>query len=408
MTASEPSERAEGPLHGIRVIELSSWVMAPACGAILAAYGADVIKVEPAGSADPSRGTRRVMVDGEPIEGGFELANNAKRGIQLDLGSDAAIEVLHRLLAPADVFLTNVRHAPLERAGIAAEALRARHPNLIIAHATGYGPSGRDSGRPAFDELAYWSRAGIAATLAADGDPPVQLQGALGDMPASAMLCAGILMALFRRERAGGGAIVDVSLYGAGLWSNGWALQSVLLGAPDLPARGRRHRVNPLYTNYRCADGRWVQFAMFQTERYWEPLCAALGRPELASDERFASHEALLAHSYEAVLELEQVVGSLTLDDLGPRLDERDLPWSPIFSLSDIVDDEQARANGYLVSKQHRSGAQITSIAPPFQLRGQELHFAPAPEVAQHQEEVLQEAGYDWDDIQALRRRGAF
>lgn len=397
-----------GPLDGIRVVELASWVMAPACGAILSAHGADVVKIEPAGSADPSRGTRSLPVGDALIEGGFELANNAKRSIQLDLASDAGVEVLHRLLERADVFLTNVRSRSLERTGIDAQTLHARYPRLIVAHATGYGRLGDDSNRPAFDELAYWSRSGIARTLATDDDPPVQLQGALGDMPSSAMLCAGILLALFRREREGGGAIVDLSLYGAGIWSNGWALQSVLLGAPDGPSRSRRHRPNPMYTSYRCADGRWVQLAMFQPDRFWRPLCEAVGRPELANDERFATREELLAHSYEAVLELEEAIGALTLDVLARQLDERDLPWSPIFSMSDVASDEQARLNGYIVTKRHRSGVEMDSIAPPFQLRGEQLRFEPAPEVAQHQEEVLLEIGYDWDEIAALRRRGAF
>ncbi len=395
------------PLHGMTVVELSSWVMVPACGAILASYGADVIKIEPAGSADPARYGRR-EVDGATVEPGFELANGGKRSIQLNLASEAGQEVIGRLLERADVFITNVRARSLRRSGIDAEALHERYPKLIVAHGTGYGPKGPDADRPAFDELAYWSRGGIGHVLMTDDDPPVQLQGAMGDLPSAVTMVAGIMTALFRREREGVGSIVDVSLYASGMWANAWLLQDVLLGGPEPHARGRRYRANPLYTTYQCADGAWVQFAMFQTDRYWRPVCEVVGRPELADDERFSSHAELIAHSQEAVLELQGAIRAMTLDELGPRLDEHDLPWSPIFSLTDIANDEQARVNGYVTRKLHRSGVEIDTVAPPFSLRDVPFDLGPSPEVGQHLEEVLLECGYGWDDIERLREAGAF
>jgi crotonobetainyl-CoA:carnitine CoA-transferase CaiB-like acyl-CoA transferase len=395
------------PLEGIRVVELASWVMAPACGAILSAYGAEVVKVEPAGSGDPSRGST-IEVEGEQIESGFELANNRKRSIQLDLGSEAGQEVMHRLLRHADVFLTNVRHKSLERATLAPAALAGRYPDLIIAHATGYGTQGSAVDRASFDELAYWSRGGMASSLRIEGGPPVGLAGAMGDLPSAVALVAGISLALYRREREGCGGIVDVSLYQCGMWANGWLLQQALLGAPARVRRGREHAHSPLYNSYVCRDEKWVQFAMLQPRRYWRPLCEAIGRPELAEDERFATHEALLEHASEAVREIEQTIGEMDRDDLGRRLDARDLPWSPIFDSADIIADEQARQNGYIVRKTHRSGREIESLSPPFHLRGVELAFGPAPESGQDTEIILSEAGYGWDEIEALRDRGAF
>jgi crotonobetainyl-CoA:carnitine CoA-transferase CaiB-like acyl-CoA transferase len=412
MTSDEPGAGAEdvsadGPLKGITVVEMASWVMVPACGAILSAYGADVIKVEPAGSADPARYGRR-EVDGEPVEPGFELVNNRKRSVQLDLSTAAGQEVMHRLLERADVFISNVRAKSLERSGIDPDALHARYPELVIAHGSGYGPEGADSDRPAFDELAYWSRGGIGHALMTDDDPPVQLQGAMGDMPSGVHMVAGVMMALFRRERGEGGSIVDVSLYASGIWANGWLLQDVLLGGPEPSARGRRYRLNPLYTNYQCSDGSWIQFAMFQTDRYWPPVCEVVGRPELIDDERFATHADRIANSHAAVLELQEAIRRMKLEEIGPLLDERDLPWSPIFSLTDIANDEQARVNGYIVSKQHRSGVAIDVLAPPFSLRDVDIEMGPAPEVGQHLEEALLEVGYSWDDIDRLRNEGAF
>ncbi|MDA1001983.1 MAG: CaiB/BaiF CoA-transferase family protein [Chloroflexi bacterium] len=397
----------EAPLAGIRVIELASWVMAPAAAAVLAAYGADVIKIEPAGSGDPSRGST-VTVDGKAIEAGFELANNRKRSVHLDLATDAGREITHRLMAASDVFVTNVRARALERAGLSAAALAERYPRLIVAHATGYGTAGEDVDRPAFDELAYWSRGGIAATLRVDDGEPVGLVGAMGDLPSAISLVAGITTALFRRERTGRGAIVDVSLFQNGMWANGWMLQQALVGAAPRPHRGREHAFSPLYNSYRCRDGRWLQFAMLQPARFWAPLCAALDRDDLRTDERFARPAALLAHAREAIAELDGAIAGFELEDLGARLDARDLPWSPILELGDVVADEQARANGYIVAKQHRSGRTVETLAPPFALRGVALQFGPAPEAGQHTEAVLAEHGYSWEQIAELRERGAF
>ncbi len=396
-----------GALAGVRVVELASWFMVPGCASILASSGADVVKIEPAGSADPAR-YNRITIDGEAIEVAFELVNNRKRSIQLDLSSQAGLEVIERLLAQADIFVTNVRAQSLERMGIDAEQATARHPRLIYAHGTGYGTEGEIAGRPAFDELAYWSRGGIGAALQTDDGSPVQLYGAMGDLPSAVALVAGVALALFRREREGRGAIVDVSLYHAGLWTNGYAVAAALAGSPPGPGRGRRYRINPLYTNYRCADGAWLQFAMFQTDRYWGPVCEAVGRPELIADERFSSHQLRLDNGVQAFDELQSAIGALSREALGPRLDERDLPWSPIFTAADAAGDEQARANGYFVAKEHRSGRTLETVASPVRLRDEPMQLGPAPEVGQHLEEVLLELGYGWGEIEELRERGAF
>ena len=400
-------DASKPPLAGVRVVEVASWVMVPSAGAILAANGADIVKVEPSGSADPSRATT-FEIDGDVIEPGFELSNSGKRGITLDLQNEAGQEVLHRLLDGADVFLTNVRSAALERAGLLPEALHARYPELIIGHGTGYGRAGAEANRPAFDELAYWARGGIGRTLAPADEPPVQLVGAMGDMPSGVALVAGVMTALFRRERGEGGSIVDVSLLGAGLWTNGWELQQALIGQPRRPTQPRESRLSPLYNCYRCGDGRWVQFAMYQAGRYWHPLCEALGRDDLADDERFQDFASILEHAIEAREALEETLGSLTLDELAPLLDAADLPWAPVSSLEEIVDDEQVRANGLILSRRHRSGRMIDVPAPPFRLRNAPLTLGPAPEVGQHREELLLELGYGWPDIERLANNGAF
>src|SRR5690606_5614770 len=161
-----------------------------------------------------------IDVDGVPVEAGVELANSRKRSIHLDLGSEGGRSIMHRLLGRADVFVTNVRADALERATLSPSDLEVRYPKLVVAHATGYGTHGPDIGRPAFDELAYWSRGGIASTLKIGSEAPVGLVGAMGDLPSAVTLVAGVMMALFQRSREGRGAIVDVSLYQCGMWAN--------------------------------------------------------------------------------------------------------------------------------------------------------------------------------------------
>lgn len=409
MTEDEDRSLRTGALSGIKVVEMASWMMAPSAGAILAAYGADVIKVEPAGGADASRGNRAADAAAPQIDLSFEAFNGGKRGIQLNIASEAGREVLKRLLARSDVFITNVRLPSLEKYGLDPECVVRENPHLVVAMATGYGPKGPDRDRPAFDELAYWARGGIAEALATDDGPPVQLSGAMGDLPSGTALVAGIMMALFRREREGCGSVVDVSLYGAGLWTNALRLQRALYaGEGPLRGRGRLYRANPLYTIYRCKDGKWVQFAMFQIGRYWPLVCQAIGRPDLLEDERFSTPKALSTNSIAAVREIQAEIEKKSVREWQPVLDSLDLPWSPIFDGEDICADEQARVNGYILTREHRSGQKVEVIAPPFQLRGLEMSLKSAPETGQHTEEVLLELGYSWDEIGRIREAGAF
>lgn len=393
------------PLAGIKVLELASWVMAPAAAGLMANFGADVIKIEPAGGGDPSRGSTAI-VQGTVIEPGFELANGGKRSVQIDVASATGQRAVYEILAGCDVFVTNVRASGLERAGLTPSVLAERYPRLIIAHATGYGPLGAHANRPAFDELAYWSRSGIAAILRRGSDDPVGLVGAMGDLPSASALLSGILMALLRRHQTGRGGIVDVSLLQCGLWTNGWALQPALAGAARRPRGDRLHPMSPLYTMYQCRDGEWVQLAMPQPDRYWGVFCEAIGRPELATDERFANRAALIANAPEAAALIQETFSHLGIEEVTQILDRADVPWSPILEVPDVLADEQSRVNGYITSKAHRSGVQIETIGPPFSLRGTSPLLRPAPEAGQDTELVLSELGLSWDEIASVRGTG--
>lgn len=386
------------PLSGLRVVELASWIMAPTSTALMAMFGADVIKIEPADSADPLRGSQHI-IDENPIELGFEMANAGKRSIQANVSTATGKQIVEKLLASADIFVTNVRTTSLARLGLLPEDVHRRFPKLIVAHATGYGNAGPDRDRPAFDELGYWSRAGIARTLAAGSARPVPLYGAMGDLPSAVALFAGVLLALHRRERAGVGSIVDASLYSAGMWMNGWGLQEVLAGVKTHRDDGTRKIVNPLYQAYECEGGKWLQLAMFQTDRYWASFCTTINRQDLIAAEAFSSHAVRCQNGRQAVEEIQASIQMKPIEYWGPKFDAEDFPWSPIFTMEDVASDPQARENRYIVSKTHRSGVQLETVAPPFRIRGLDELIESAPELGQHTEEVLLTLGLSWEEI---------
>ena len=246
-------------LRGIKVVEMATWIFAPMAACVLGELGADVIKVEPH-DGDPMRGlVPRVRGDVDWI---WELANRNKRGVALDVRSDDGRAALGRLLADADIFIVNLRRGALERLGIDYESLRESHPRLIYAHATGYGVEGPDIDRPAFDELAYWARGGFMSVLGPPDSEPVRLVGAMGDLPSAMNIAAAIFAALYQRERSGEGQYLSCSLYGGGIWTNGFAIQAALATGQQLPRTDRYSSFNPLYNSYRAADGKWLQLAM--------------------------------------------------------------------------------------------------------------------------------------------------
>ena len=392
-------------LHGIKVVEMATWIFAPMAACVLGELGADVVKVEPHGG-DPMRGLiPRVRGHVDWI---WELANRNKRGVALDVRSAESAEVLGRLLDDADIFIVNLRRGALERLGIDYESLRERHPRLIYAHATGYGTEGPDIDRPAFDELAYWARGGFMSVLGAPESEPVRLVGAMGDMPSAMNIAAAIFAALYQRERSGEGQYLSCSLYGGGIWTNGFAIQAALATGQQLPRTDRYSSFNPLYNSYRAADGKWMQLAMIQEERFWAPFVEAIDLPILRDDERFASADSRREHIREVVELIERRIAEEPRSHWAAIFDANDFPWAAAADELEIAADPQAAANGYVRTVEHRSGRELKVVGQPFQLeRAPSAHYRSAPELGEHTELVLEELGYDWEAIAQLKQAGA-
>ena len=405
MNDVNPPNAPDAPLlAGLRVVEMATWLFGPMSACVLGELGADVVKVEPH-EGDPMRGLiHRVRDD---VDWVFELANRNKRSIALDVRSSAGNEALRRLLADADVFIVNLRRGALERLGIDYESIKATHPRLIYAHATGYGTEGPDIDRPAFDELAYWARGGFMETLGTADREPVRLVGAMGDLPSAMNITAAIFVALYQRELSGRGQHVTCSLYGGGIWANGFAVQGALATGENFPRGDRYDAFNPLYNSYRASDGKWMQLAMIQEARFWQPFAEAVALPALLEDGRFAEPANRRRHIREAVELIEQRIAEQPRDHWAAIFDANDFPWAPAADTVEIANDPQAWANGYAQTMQHKDVGDFSVVGLPFRIEHAPAHnYVSAPDLGEHTELVLEQLGYDWDAISRLKADG--
>jgi crotonobetainyl-CoA:carnitine CoA-transferase CaiB-like acyl-CoA transferase len=379
-----------GPLRGYRVIELGIWVAGPAAASMLADWGADVIKIEsPAG--DPNRHALRHIGVDNVSSPAFALDNRGKRGVVLDLKTEPGRQALGTLLDGADVFVTNLRPRALERLGLDPATLRERYPRLVVATLTSFGWLGPDRDRAGYDVSAFWARSGMAARMLPAGSPPPPPRPAVGDRMAATALVAGITAALLDRVRTGHGDVVDVSLLRTGLYCNGSDLSIQQAFGKRARTRPREDYESPLYNCYRTADGRWLWLVALEGDRHWPGLAAALGRPGLADDPRFAGRQDRRANGRALIGELDAIFAARTLQQWSRALDEADVWWGPVLDLDEAAADPQAAATGAWVDI-----AGERSVATPvrFWQAGTSQQRA-APAFGEHTAEVLgREAAY--------------
>jgi crotonobetainyl-CoA:carnitine CoA-transferase CaiB-like acyl-CoA transferase len=395
-----------GPMEGVKVVEVGQWVAGPAAAAVLGDWGADVVKIEPP-EGDPFRGLLSALGAGE-MSPPFELDNRNKRSVALNLALAEGREIAGRLVDGADVLVTNARPAALARAGLDFATVSERNPRLVYAHVTGYGLTGEDSDRAAYDVGAFWSRAGVAASLTPDGSPLPYQRGGMGDHMAGLAAAGAVSAALFARERTGEGQLVSVSLLRIGMYMLGWDINMALrLGFPTTPITVAAPP-NPLITAYEAGDGKRFWMLGLQADRHWPDVLRAVERPEWAEDERFSSIMARFQHAAELVSELNAIFASRSLAEWGPILDREDVWWAPVQHAHETVDDPLARAAGGFVPVPVEGGDPVEMVASPVDFGG--TPWAPRsmpPEFAQHTEEVLLELGHDWDRIIELKELGA-
>ena len=398
-----------GPLEGIKVVEITMFQQGPVAGMRLGDLGADVIKVE-AKTGDPARGFMKIIGAMAGLKGNnyyFEHSNRNKRSVVLDLKSPRGMEVFLKLIDKADVFLNNMSiRAPMSM-GIGPEQLLARNPRLIYAHASGWGRKGPDAQELSFDYTGI-ARSGLMMACGERGTPPTQILPGIGD-EIGGLICAwAITAALYAREKTGKGQVVDTSLMGSLIAGLGFILAAPAILGQEFPREKRAEAGNPVYCHYCCSDGKWLAIAHLDPNRYWPKICKALEMEDLVDDPRFNSIEARGRNAKQLVAILDAKFATKPRDEWMKILKEAECIFTPIQSLTEVTKDPQACANEYFINVEHPGWGKLKMVGFPWNFSETPASWQrPAPELGQHTDEVLLEAGYTCEEIDSFRKEGA-
>ncbi|MDT5013516.1 MAG: hypothetical protein QOH57_5133 [Mycobacterium sp.] len=389
-------------LSGIRVVELAAWTFVPAAGAVLADWGADVIKVEHPETGDPQRGliSSGLVTGAGGVNHFIEQPNRGKRSIGLDTSTPDGLELLMKLIETADVFVTNLLPDSRQRMGIDVEQVRARNPKIIYARGHGYGVRGDLSSQGGFDLAAYWARGGIGeAYSTGDGSyPPIQ-RPAFGDSYGGLAIAAGIAGALVKRERTGEPSVVDVSLLNAAIWQLGPDVVGAGVTGQDIPKFNLDEMPNPVASIYKTRDNRFIAFVLLQADRFWSDFCTRLGRPELIGDERFASAVARFGNRQECIAELRRSFESEDLSHWEKAFEGFDGVWDVMHTAHEVHSDPQVIANGYLPRVTDHRDNEFALAASPVQFDETPLALTCAPDHGADTDALLAELGFNEDEI---------
>ena len=397
-----------GALEGVKVVGFTQVVAMPACCAILADWGADVIKVEPLWG-DWQRNFVSFMntpllfkYPAGDIQIHFELLNRNKRSVALNLNEAKAREIMLKLLEDADVFVANYSIDVLEKFGLDYPSIKDRFPGLIHCLLTGYGTKGPLRLERGYDYAAAWSHGGPMMMIGEPGSAPPPQRPGLMDMVTGSHMVGGICAALYHKEKTGKGQSLELSLYNVAVWSMGPDMQSALLGYP-LPKADRLRAPNPMYNTYQSKDGKWAMLAN-PTQDYWAPFCLALGKPEWIEDPRYNTMESRVLHCEELIRQLDRIMATCTMEEWEKIFRTHDIIFGVGQTPAEICNDEQAIANDFFTEMEHPVGGKIKYLNSTIKFSETPAKIRKvAPPLGSHTEEVLLEHGYSWDDISAFK-----
>jgi len=375
----------QGPLHGVKVVELGVWVAGPAATGIMADWGANVVKVEPP-AGDPQRAVFGALgVADQKGVPPFEIDNRGKRSVVADLRQPEGLATLMTLLEHADVFVTNVRPAGLARLGLDASTLTGKFPRLIYGVITGYGLDGPDVDRAGYDIGAFWARSGLAHTTVAPDELPPAIRSGQGDHTTALALASGVMAALFDRERTGKGRVVSTSLLRTGMYTLGWDIGVFLRYGKRQSTKPSRENPAPLMNCYRAGDGRAFWLLGLEADRHFPGLLAAIDRGDLAEVENFKNARARSVHAAQFTAELDAHFATQSYEYWTTRFDAHDVWWAPLNSIAEAVEDEQVLASGAIVAMTPRPGeAPYRAVNSPVDFSGYAPMYGPVPELGEH------------------------
>jgi crotonobetainyl-CoA:carnitine CoA-transferase CaiB-like acyl-CoA transferase len=391
---------------GLKVVDLASFIAGPSAAVILSDFGADVIKVEPP-NGDIWRIGHQVPPQPQAKDAyPWHLANRNKRGITLDLKSPSASQVLEKLVKWADVFIVNTPHPARKKLNLEYDDIVQWNQRLIYADITGFGEKGPDANLPGFDITSYWARSGLLSMTRDAGAPPTWPVAGSGDNATAVGLYSAIVTALYRRERTGKGSYVTTSLLAEGVWSASVSIQAALCDAKFFAPHDRKNPANAALNVYRAADGAW--FVLLVTPDKLGTVAKAIGRIDLLTDPRFSNPANLVANMAQLTAILDELFSAQPMAHWFEVFNAVHVTFGVVREPEEVIKDPQLRANDIVVPLEGAGGKLASTISSPIQVHGvDKVPAKRAPQLGEHNEEVLRELGFSATEIDGLRASGA-
>ncbi len=404
------------PLDGIRVLEVAQFTFVPSAGAVLADWGAEVVKIEHPVTGDAQRGLVKVLGAAATKPGSsfapiMEAPNRGKRSVGLALDNAEGRPIFDELVRRSDVFLTNYLPSARTKLNIDVDDVRGVNPDIIYAAGSGFGMNGPDRDAGAYDATAFWARGGSADGLnPPDADRSAFMPaGAYGDNIGGMTIAGGVAAALYGRHVTGEPSVLDVSLLGVGAWTTQFSVNMAMLWGGPLPKVQRRTQApgNPLTGAYRTSDGRFIQLSMLQPTRYWPEFCALMGLDQYAADPRFASLQEMAEHADIAYGIVHDAIAKLSFAECQDILRKGTGQWAPVQDSWELANDESLIANGRIADIVDAEGNPQRLVASPVKFDLDPGELERAPQFAEHTDDVLRELGIDDERLIELKIAGA-